>query len=152
MPADYASDMGFKEMTEKQWLQSIRDKICQRWKVTPADLRYSKSRQLVAFVRTPEVPPVKKGRKPQPRKHQILVVDLQAEQRNLFRPVTVANSDEPPKDLRFLAEDRLSLRGGAAAARTGARGEEGAPLANPSHAQSRRRTRPTSPARRAGCS
>jgi hypothetical protein len=107
LPADYASDMGFKEMTEKQWLQSIRDKICQRWKVTPADLRYSKARQLVAFVRTPEVPPVKKGRKPPPRKHQILVVDLQAEQRNRFRPVTVANSDEPPKDLRFLSEDRL---------------------------------------------
>jgi hypothetical protein len=107
LPADYAPDMGFKELTEKQWLQGIRDKICQRWKVTPADLRFSKARQLVAFVRTPEVPPVKKGRKPPPRKHQIMVVDLQAEQRNVFRPVTVANSDEPPKDLRFFSENRL---------------------------------------------
>jgi hypothetical protein len=107
LPTDYASDMGFKEMTEKQWMQSIRDKICERWKVTPADLHYSKAKQLVAFVRTPEAPPVKKGRKPKPRQHQIVVVDLQATQRNLFRPITVSGSDEPPKELRFLSEERL---------------------------------------------
>ncbi len=49
----------------------------------------------------------KPPRRPPPRRFQIVVVDNQAKKVAIFRPVTARGSDEPPKDVRFLDEDRV---------------------------------------------
>jgi hypothetical protein len=52
-------------------------------------------------------PPKKPVKRPPPRRHQIIVVDPDGARRALFEAVRLPGSDEPPKDFRFLAEDRL---------------------------------------------
>jgi hypothetical protein len=95
-----------KEVTEKTWLADTRQKLATRLKVDPARLRFSPSKGLIACVR--EVAPRKKpARRPAPRRHQIIVVDPEGTRRAVFEVVRLQGSDEPPKDFRFLAEDRL---------------------------------------------
>jgi hypothetical protein len=94
-----------KEVSEKAWLADTRQKLATRLKVDPATLRFSPSKRLVACVR--EVAARKKVKRPPPRRHQIIVVDPDGARRALFEAVSLRGSDEPPKDFRFLAEDRL---------------------------------------------
>jgi hypothetical protein len=105
--ADPFGDVGFKEVNEKDWLANLRAKIAAQEKVEPTDLRVSPGMLRAAFVRSPPVPPVKPGRRAPPRRHEIIVVDNQGHRVASFRPITARGSDEPPKDLRFLAEERL---------------------------------------------
>jgi hypothetical protein len=105
--ADPFGDVGFKEVNEKDWLAGIREKIAAQEKVEPTDLRLSPGLLRAAYVRSPPVVPVKPGRKAPPRRHLIVVVDNQGRRLATFRPVVAPKSDEPPKDLRFLNEDKL---------------------------------------------
>jgi hypothetical protein len=105
--ADPFGDVGFHEVNEKDWLAGIRDKIAKQEKVEPTDLRLSPGLLRAAYVRSPPVTPPKPGRKPAPRRHEIVVVDNQGRRVASFRPVMAPKSDEPPKDLRFLGEERL---------------------------------------------
>jgi len=59
-----------------------------------------------AYVRSPVVV-TKPGRRPVPRRHEIVVVDNQGRRVASFRAVVAKHGDEPPKDLRFLSEERL---------------------------------------------
>jgi hypothetical protein len=106
--ADPFADVGFKEVTEKEWLAGFRQKVSQQQKIDPAEVRLSPGGLRAAFVRSPAARgPTKPGQWARPRVHQIIVVDNQGRRVGAFRPITTAHSDEPPKDLRFLSEDRL---------------------------------------------
>ncbi|HVR64614.1 MAG TPA: hypothetical protein VMU50_22085 [Polyangia bacterium] len=100
----------FREVNQKRWLADVRNKLAERLKVDPARLLVSPGMLRLAFVRDPaesSAPkPPRRGR-PRPRRFQIVVVDNQGRLQATFRPVTMKGSDEPPKDLRFLSEDRL---------------------------------------------
>ncbi|HXI60772.1 MAG TPA: hypothetical protein VNO55_32150 [Polyangia bacterium] len=105
--------MGLQEVNEKDWLTGVRNKVAERLKVEPGQLIFSPGKLRVAVVRGPPEPvaaraPAKKHpAKPRPRRFQIIVADNQGVQQAVFRPITAKGSDEPPKDLRFLSEDRL---------------------------------------------
>jgi hypothetical protein len=99
--------MQMKEVTEKQWLAATRQKLAERLKVEPAELRLSPSKRLVACVRPIPPPGKKPPRHPPPRRYQIVVVDPEGARRAVFPTVALPGSDEPPKDFRFFTEDRL---------------------------------------------
>jgi hypothetical protein len=110
--------MGMHEVTEKDWLKEIRQKVAEQHKVDPGALIFSPGKLRAAFVRDPAAPtlpdatPVPATRKKPPprpriRRFQIVVVDNQGRKLATFRPITARGSDEPPKDLKFLGEDRL---------------------------------------------
>jgi hypothetical protein len=105
--ADPFGDVGFKEVNQKDWISSLREKIAQQEKVPPTDLRVSPGLLRAAYVRSPPVAPVKPGRRAPLRRHDIVVVDNQGRRVASFRAVAAKRGDEPPKDLRFLSEDRL---------------------------------------------
>jgi len=154
-PSDAFGDVGMKELTEKNWQAGLRKKIATQENIEPALVLLSPGRLRAAFVRSP--PPVapKPGHHAQPRRHQIVVVDNEGQRVASFRPVTRPGSDEPPKDLAFLAEDRLVYevaepapppelpapkRAAAKSKRKGHvsvahRGAKAAPLAKPSAAE-----------------
>jgi hypothetical protein len=100
--------MGFQEVNEKVWLADVRNKLAERLKVEPAQLLFSPGKLRVAFVRGPAEQNLAKRTGPaRPRRFQIVVVDNQGRPQGTFRPVTMKGSDAPPKDLRFLNDDRL---------------------------------------------
>ena len=99
--------MEIKHRTEKQWLAEVREKLGQELKADPAELRFSPDKQWVVIVRGPPPPPEGKPVK-HPRRYQILVTDSAGKRRLQFKPVTLKGSDEPPKDVHFLADDRLA--------------------------------------------
>jgi hypothetical protein len=105
--ADPFGDVGFKEVNQKDWLVALREKIAQQEKVPPAELRISPGLLRAAYVRSPPPVAVKPGRRAPPRRHDIVVVDNQGRRVASFRAVSAKRGDEPPKDLRFLSEDRL---------------------------------------------
>jgi hypothetical protein len=104
-------------MSEKAWLSSVKEKLSKRLSIDAGELRFSASKQRALYVKGPPAPPPvadkpgKKARKPTrpppPRRFRIFVVDNEGKALGDFAPVTVPRSDEPPKDVRFLAEDRL---------------------------------------------
>jgi hypothetical protein len=100
-------DVGFKEVNTKDWLAALREKIAQQEKVPPTDLRVSPGLLRTAYVRSPPVVPVKPGRRAPLRRHDVVVVDNQGRRVASFRAVAAKRGDEPPRDLRFLSEDRL---------------------------------------------
>lgn len=100
-------DVGFKEVTEKDWLAGIRNKVAEEQKIDASELRFSPGRLRAAFVKSPPVTTTKPGRRAPLRRHQIIVVDNQGQKVGTFRAITAPKSDEPPKELRFLSEDRL---------------------------------------------
>jgi hypothetical protein len=100
-------DVGFHEVSEKDWQAGIRNKIATQEKIEPAAVLLSPGRLRAAFVRSPPVAPTKPGHRPPRRVHQIVVVDNQGQRVAAFRPVTAPGSDEPPKELTFLSEDRV---------------------------------------------
>jgi hypothetical protein len=108
---DPFGDVGFKEVNQKDWLAGLREKLAKQEKVPPTDLRVSPGLLRAAFVRSPPIVPVKlpvkPGRHAPPRRHEIVVVDNQGRAVATFRAVTAPKSDDPPKDLRFLSEERL---------------------------------------------
>src|SRR5262245_28047729 len=105
--SDPFGDVGFHEVNEKDWLAGIRDKIAKQEKVPPTDLRMSPGLLRAVYVRSPPAAPPRPGRPPPPRRHEIVVVDNQGRRVASFRPITAPKSDEPPKDLRFLGDERL---------------------------------------------
>jgi hypothetical protein len=105
--ADPFGDVGFKEVNQKDWLAALREKIAQQEKVPPTELRVSPGLLRAAYVRSPPVVPVKPGRRAPLRRHDIVVVDNQGRRVASFRAVAAKRGDEPPKDLRFLSEERL---------------------------------------------
>jgi hypothetical protein len=107
--ADPFGDVGFKEVDQKAWLAGLREKIAQQEKVPPAEVRVSPGLLRVAYVRSPTSAPVnvKPGRRAPLRRHEIVVVDNQGRRVASFRAVAAKQGDEPPKDLRFLSEERL---------------------------------------------
>ncbi len=102
-------EIEMRELSPREWLQRVQEKLGQKYKVDPAELRLSPAPpKLAAFVRGPATPPGKKRARPaRPRRWEIVVVDVAGQQRGRFRAVTAPGSDEPPKDLRFLDDDRL---------------------------------------------
>ncbi len=104
--ADPFGDVGFKEVNQKDWVAGLRETISRQEKVPPVDLRVSPGLLRAAYVRSPVVV-TKPGRRPVPRRHEIVVVDNQGRRVATFRAVVAKRGDEPPKDLRFLSEERL---------------------------------------------
>ena len=108
VPADPAPEMGMRELRTKDWFRQVQEKLSIRYQVEVAQLRFSAPPpRLAAFVRGPAPPASKKARTVRPRRHDIVVVDVEGQKRGQFRAVTARGSDEPPKDLRFLRDDRL---------------------------------------------
>jgi hypothetical protein len=104
---EYA-DMGLRQVDERQWLAETREKLSKKLKVEPAALLFSPDRQRVAALRgPPAAPAARPPRKPRPRRFQIVVAGVDGKRPRVFRPITAPRSDEPPRDLRFLAADRL---------------------------------------------
>jgi hypothetical protein len=99
--------MQMKEVSEKAWLASTRQKLAEKLKVEPTELRFSPSKRLAACVREVPRPGRKPAKHPPARRYQIVVVDPEGARRGLFEAVALPGSDEPPGDFRFLAEDRL---------------------------------------------
>ena len=95
------------EVSEKEWLRATREKLAERLKVEPQEILFSPSKQVAAVLRRLDDPSKKRRGPPPPRRYRIEVLDHQGKQTSSFRPVTARGSDEPPKDLRFLSEDRL---------------------------------------------
>jgi hypothetical protein len=61
-----------------------------------------------AFVRSsPVVTPARPGKRVPARRHEIVVVDNQGRRVASFRPIVAPGSDEPPRELRFMSEERL---------------------------------------------
>jgi hypothetical protein len=106
-PADPGASMQMKEVTEKEWVASVRNKLAQQLAVDPTELHFSPARRLVACVRQVGVAPARKTRRAAPRHYQIVVVDPEGARRGRFRTVQARGSDEPPRDLHFISEDRL---------------------------------------------
>lgn len=99
--------MQLTQIDEKAWLQGVRDKLSVRLKVAPDELRFSPGKKLAALVSELPTPPPR-GRRAAPRRaYRIVVVDLEGNQRAGFRAASVPTTDDPPRDLRFLDEDRL---------------------------------------------
>jgi hypothetical protein len=108
VPADPAPEMQMREVRTKDWFRQVQEKLSIRYQVEIAQLRFSAPPpKLAAFVRGPAPPASKKGRPVRPRRHDIVVVDVEGQKRGQFRAITARGSDEPPKDLRFLRDDRL---------------------------------------------
>jgi hypothetical protein len=105
-PAEPDASMETKHLTEKQWQAEVREKLSQQLKADPAELRFSPDKQWVVAVKGPPPPPPGKAVK-HPRAWQLVVTDTAGKRRMQFRPVTLKGSDEPPKDVHFLADDRL---------------------------------------------
>jgi hypothetical protein len=105
--ADPFGDVGFKEVNQKDWVAGLRETISRQEKVPPVELRVSPGLLRAAYVRSPVVVATKPGRRPVPRRHEIVVVDNQGRRVASFRAVVAKRGDEPPKDLRFLSEERL---------------------------------------------
>jgi hypothetical protein len=106
--ADPFGDVGFSEVNTKEWLAGLREKLAQQEKVPPGELQVSPGMLRVAYVRSPAVvTPTKPRRRPTPRRHEIVVVDNQGQRVASFRAVAARVGDEPPKDLRFLSEEKL---------------------------------------------
>jgi hypothetical protein len=105
--ADPFGDVGFKEVNQKDWLAGLREKVAQQEKVPPTDMPVSPGLLRAAYVRSPPVQPEKPGRRAVPRRHEIVVVDNQGRRVATFRAVAAPHGDQPPKDLRFLSEERL---------------------------------------------
>jgi hypothetical protein len=106
---DPSAGMETTHLSEKAWLASVKEKLSKRLTVDPAELRFSASKQRALYVKGPPPPPATKKppRHPPVRRFQIVVVDNEGKALGDFAPVTVPRSDEPPKDVRFLAEDRV---------------------------------------------
>ncbi len=122
VPSDPRPPLEFTEVSEKAWVANLKTKLASRHRVPPESIFLSPARQRAAFLdstpRLQDVPakPANKpsrarkrvvARKPPPRRHRVVVVDLEGRVLLRFRPILAKGSDEPPKDLRFLAEDRL---------------------------------------------
>jgi hypothetical protein len=105
--ADPFGDVGFKEVNQKDWVAALREKLAHQEKVPPTDLRVSPGLLRAAYVRSPPVVPPKPGRRPALRRHEVVVVDNQGRRVATFRAVAAKRGDEPPKDLRFLSEEKL---------------------------------------------
>ena len=98
--------METKHLTEKQWQAEVREKLGQQLKAEPGELSFSPDKQWVVVVKGPPPPPPGKPIK-HPRPWQLVVTDTAGKRRMQFRPVTLKGSDEPPKDVHFLADNRL---------------------------------------------
>lgn len=106
--SDPFGDVGFKEVNQKDWVAGIRDNIARQEKVAPTDLCVSPGLLRAAFVRSsPVAAPTRPGRRIPPRRHEIVVVDNQGRRVASFRPIVSRGSDDPPRDLRFLSDERL---------------------------------------------
>ena len=83
-----APAMEMKQLSEKDWLAAVRQKVGERQKVEAAALRFSASKQLITFVReVPAPPPRKKPRRPPPRRYGIGgAVDTEGSRRAVFVP------------------------------------------------------------------
>ncbi len=104
---DPFGDVGFHEVDQKTWLAGLREKIAQQEKIDAPELRVSPGLLRVAYVKSPAPAVVKPGARAPKRRHEIVVVDNQGRPVARFRAVAARTGDEPPKDLQFLAEDRL---------------------------------------------
>jgi hypothetical protein len=105
--ADTDTTVETRHLSEKQWLVEVRTKLAQQLKIDPAELRLSNDRQWAVIVRGPPPPPAGKKARKGPRHFQIVVTGVDGKHPQTFRPVTVKGSDEPPRDVHFLADDRL---------------------------------------------
>jgi hypothetical protein len=100
--------MEMREVRTKDWFRQVQEKLSIRYQVDVAQLRFSAPPpKLAAFVRGPAPPAARKARPPRTRRHDIVVVDVLGQKKGQFRALTARGSDEPPKDLRFLRDDRL---------------------------------------------
>ncbi len=101
-----------REVRTKDWFRQVQETLSIRYQVDISELRFSAPPpKLAAFVRGPAPPADKTGKKKParvtPRRHDIVVVDVMGQKRGQFRALTARGSYEPPRDLRFLRDDRL---------------------------------------------
>jgi hypothetical protein len=96
-----------RELSPREWLRRVQEKLSQKYQVDAAELHFGPAPpRYAAFVRGPP-PATGKKKTRRPRRWDIVVVDVAGQKRSQFRVLTAPGSDEPPKDLRFLDEERL---------------------------------------------
>jgi hypothetical protein len=105
--ADPFGDVGFKEVNQKDWLANLKETLAKQEKVPPTEVRVSPGLLRAAYVRSPPAAPLKRGRRAPSCHHELVVVDNQGRRVATFRAVAPKRGDEPPKDVRFLSEERL---------------------------------------------
>jgi hypothetical protein len=89
-----------QEISPQAWFRQVRDKLSEKFGLDPEQLRFSPPPpKLAAFVR----PPRPRARA---RRYEIVVVDVEGQTRGRF-PAVTARGNEPPRNLRFLNDDRL---------------------------------------------
>jgi hypothetical protein len=106
-PAAPDPSMDTRHLSEQQWLATTRATMSRALKADPAELRFSPDKQWVAVLRGPATQP---GGKPsrRPRRFQIVAMRVDGKRPLVLRPVVAKHSEEPPKDLHFLADGRLA--------------------------------------------
>jgi hypothetical protein len=104
LPTGAFSDVGMKQLNERDWLAGIRRTVAERWKVNPQEVILSPTRSLAAFAY--DAAAVRSQGKRPSRRYSIIVTDTLGRRQHLFRAVP-APRKEAPKDLRFMGEDRL---------------------------------------------
>lgn len=96
------SGVEVKQQSEAEWLAGIRKTLAERWSVAPDAVQASPARAQFAFV-----DPTAPAPKAPPRPATIVVVDAALKRRFAFRALPRGKAVVPPKELRFLGEDRL---------------------------------------------
>jgi hypothetical protein len=102
--------METQHLDERAWLAERRARIAARHEVDAADVRVSPGRRRAAFVVSPPPPPPRKRpprRAPPPRRHRLVVTDLEGRRPTRLPAIAVRGNDDPPRELRFLDDDRL---------------------------------------------
>jgi hypothetical protein len=88
-------------------MDEVRARIGQVLKVAPAEVRLSSDKQWAVVLRGPPPPPPNRKPPKGPRRWQLVVTAVDGKRPLTFRPVTLPHSDQPPKDVHFLADNRL---------------------------------------------
>jgi hypothetical protein len=105
------SDIGVRHLSAQEWRAEVERVVVERWKIERAELRFSPSQTLVAFVQSASRAAASRRAKAASVTrvtHSIVVVDAVGNLKNRLRPTQRPGHSEAPKDLQFLGEDRLA--------------------------------------------
>ena len=105
--ADLSKDEGYGvetvHMSEKAWMANLRADLGRALGVKPEAVMFSPTRQWAAALDGPPEDAAVKG----PRRYRIVVADIAGRRKRVFAALRFGKSEEPPKNLRFLDEERL---------------------------------------------
>ncbi|HEY0711798.1 MAG TPA: hypothetical protein VGF45_03935 [Polyangia bacterium] len=128
---DGRAPLEMTNVSERDWIAGVRQKIAQKLSVDPTLIRFSPSKRRAAVLHDPvasraaqaaQAAPAaeataakpkptkakaKTPRRPPPRRYQVIVTDTEGKVEARFRTLTWGSGDEPPRDFRFLGEDSV---------------------------------------------